>query len=683
MNMTLIQAPSTRATGGHLPREICLFLAAAICLGWGDAFGTPSPGLDPGWAEALVQATDTGRIFGKDIVFTYGPFHQLATGQIGTHLSPQLIARWLAGLAFGSLMVIQARMSSFLWGVFLMLIVTLLAGQNYDVLMPLNASLVLIASCLLRFREPSDMALVLAAQSGLCIGMLTKLSYAAPALICFLICPIVFFFRAHQSHAQRFRMYALVEVVFPSALVPVLWLLSGQPLNALATFLTGPNVDIVKGYSSAMALSSPHLIWHLPLYWAGSLLVLLKFSELHRHRIQPPLHLERFVALLGLTLITWIVFKAGMVRHDGQHVTIAGFYLATMAAMVAAIAFGPGSTHSASARNRMAPLLLISFAAGLRISTTFSTPLTEKPLQQISSRPGNAALLLEASTNLGRREQFRAERRRHRADVRSRSERLPIPSDTTVDILPSDIQLVAAGGYRYRPRPIIQSYSAYSPRLQQLNRDFFRSPGAPEHVILSINPIGSRAPIDLDGPAILEIARSYAFLGLGSEGSLIYRRRPIVTLQQPRPLLSVQRQECRRFLPLGSDRLTCGWLPLPNAVPGSSLMIELKRNAGGHVQTLLFRPTEVEAVVKFSNGNERAYRLMDQASNLIPLIPFVEHTHDLKLFLEEVGGSGLASGRHVPRPVAMRINELTTFPLPTLFSARLSVLSPSRAAPQH
>lgn len=670
------------AGGGQLLREIALFLTAAIGLGWGDAFGTPSPGLDPGWAEALVQATDAGRIFGTDVVFTYGPFHQLATGQIGTLLSPLLIARWLAGLAFGSLMVIQARMSSFVWSLFLTLIITLLAAENHDVLMPLSASLVLIASCLLRFRAPSDLMLLLCAQAGLCLGLLTKLSYAAPALICFLICPLVFWCRALRSPSLRLGRAALVQVAFPWLLVPALWVLGGQPLRALASFLSGPNVDIVKGYSAAMALSAPHLIWHLPLYWAGSLLVLLRFSEWHRHRIQPPLRAERFVALLGLTLISWVVFKAGMVRHDPEHFNAAGFYLATLAAAVASLAFGPASSLPAPLRNRFAPLLLLSFAAGLRIATAFGTLLTTRPPLQIASRPGNAALLLEATAIPERRAQLRAERRRQREAVRSRSERLPIPAGSTADILPWDIQVVASGDDRYRPRPILQSYSAYSPRLQQLNRDFFRSPGAPEHVVLSVNPIGSRTPLDLDGPAILEIARSYAFHGLGSEGSLIYRRRPIATLPPPRPFLRLQSQECRSFRPLGSDRLSCGWLPLPKASAGSSLLIELHRNSIGRAQTLLFRPSDVEAVVKFADGAERAYRLVDQAPNLMPLVPFVTGTQDLQGFLAAVAGSGLPAPGPLPRPVAIRISELSSLPLPTLRSARLSVLSPARAAPQ-
>ncbi|MBC8120620.1 MAG: hypothetical protein H7Y22_02140, partial [Gemmatimonadaceae bacterium] len=41
----------------------------------------PVPGLDPSWQYALSWAAGEGLSFGRDIVFTYGPFSYLLVGR--------------------------------------------------------------------------------------------------------------------------------------------------------------------------------------------------------------------------------------------------------------------------------------------------------------------------------------------------------------------------------------------------------------------------------------------------------------------------------------------------------------------------------------------------------------------------------------------------------------------------
>ena len=86
-----------------------LFVVAATALVWSLPIRTPWAGLDPGWAEALVQATDHGRIFGRDVVFTFGPYHQLYTRQISENLNLFLLGRWLCGLGWGAVMLSVRR----------------------------------------------------------------------------------------------------------------------------------------------------------------------------------------------------------------------------------------------------------------------------------------------------------------------------------------------------------------------------------------------------------------------------------------------------------------------------------------------------------------------------------------------------------------------------------------------
>jgi hypothetical protein len=81
---------------------ILLAFVTGSVASWAVPFGYPSTGLDPSWAQALVQATDSGRIFGRDIIFTFGPLHQAVTAQISANLAPLIFSR----LAFTAVWII-------------------------------------------------------------------------------------------------------------------------------------------------------------------------------------------------------------------------------------------------------------------------------------------------------------------------------------------------------------------------------------------------------------------------------------------------------------------------------------------------------------------------------------------------------------------------------------------------
>ena len=74
-------------------------------------FAYPQADLDPSWQQAMVEATDSGRVFGRDLVFTYGPLHQAVTDQASRNLVPFIVARlfftasWFVALLLVGLML--------------------------------------------------------------------------------------------------------------------------------------------------------------------------------------------------------------------------------------------------------------------------------------------------------------------------------------------------------------------------------------------------------------------------------------------------------------------------------------------------------------------------------------------------------------------------------------------------
>src|SRR6202040_4372562 len=79
----------------------------------------------------------------------------------------------------------------------------------------------------------------------------------------------------------------------------------------------------------------------------------------------------------------------------------------------------------------------------------------------------------------------------------------------------------------WNPRPIIQSYSAYTPALVRLNEQHLRGPDAPEWVLFDLQSIDGRLPSLDDGlswPALLD---NYAFTSYNGHFVLMHKK-PVV-----------------------------------------------------------------------------------------------------------------------------------------------------------
>jgi hypothetical protein len=66
-----------------------------------------------------------------------------------------------------------------------------------------------------------------------------------------------------------------------------------------------------------------------------------------------------------------------------------------------------------------------------------------------------------------------------------------------------------ANGLTYRPRPVIQSYSAYNPYLQELNLSYYRSEQRPPYLLLRMETIDGRFPTLDDAIALPYILNNY------------------------------------------------------------------------------------------------------------------------------------------------------------------------------
>jgi hypothetical protein len=87
----------------------------------------------------------------------------------------------------------------------------------------------------------------------------------------------------------------------------------------------------------------------------------------------------------------------------------------------------------------------------------------------------------------------------------------------TVDVVPVEISYIYAHQLSYNPRPVFQSYSAYTPRLDSLNAQKYLSENAPDFVLFSTNTIEGRNPFWDETKTKLALLQHYELLkGFGN-----------------------------------------------------------------------------------------------------------------------------------------------------------------------
>jgi hypothetical protein len=170
--------------------------------------------------------------------------------------------------------------------------------------------------------------------------------------------------------------------------------------------------------------------------------------------------------------------------------------------------------------------------------------------------------------------------------------------DGSVDLLTNRQGIVLLNGWRWTPRPMFQSYGAFSPDLQRRNRDFFRSARAPDHVVLYGDPIDGRLPTLDDGPALLEILNRYEPREVENGYLLLSRRRGDVPEVVGAPLRD-------RPVYFGETIDLQGLGPGAKAI---SFAIEYKPR--GRLYQFLFKPPPVGIEVTFARGGSKLYRVV-------------------------------------------------------------------------
>jgi hypothetical protein len=251
-----------------------LFIMIAVCLAVFAAFAPlgplmPSRLLETPWMMGMNQGLAQGLIFGKDIVFTYGPYASVYTELYHPATDKIMIFGGIfLGIGYALLLLNLGKGEKFHWllpyAVFLGCLV-----DSRDALL-FSYTLILELFVYRMTLPPGDsLHLNLSEQKGYAttllfapLGLLPLIKGSLLPLCAFTaaLCFAILWRKAK-------KVLACLSVAVPAFSTALLWRISGQPLAALPGFFLSMR-KIISGYTDSMSLTDDKGEWILYLFAA-------------------------------------------------------------------------------------------------------------------------------------------------------------------------------------------------------------------------------------------------------------------------------------------------------------------------------------------------------------------------------------------------------------------------------
>ena len=612
-------------------RTTMLWAAGAlVCLGSAFAFiplapSFPDATLDSGWGYAINVAMAKGLVLGRDVVFTFGPYADLYS----TQYSPASDLRMLAGgsllaAAFAAGLLSLARGGAMLASLGFALYLPLAWHDAQLFALPF-VMLLLSFRISLPKRHPGHIGRD--AQVRLALALLTAALALLPLIKGTLVIAsgLAMLLSCLTLVLGGAPMLAVAGVVIYTAGLPLFWVLSPQPLGALPGFFIA-QLPIITGYTSAMILAGPR--WQVPFYIACCLGI-----GLVHWRYLTATGRAGGILLIGCALLLFLAFKEAFVRQD--------LHALTAAEMLAITGWG----GLLLGRNDFLPGLAL--AIGLIGWVLIEFPMAGAP-SVIETYSDAASGLV---TRLFHRQDMQSDYNDSLASIRAVS-LLPALAGTT-DIYSFGQSALLASGLDWDPRPVLQSYSAYTPALLRADAAHLSGPAAPENIIYAVQPLDAKLPALDDGASWPLLLASYQFAGYAGRATTLFdgdggtvailKRRTVPNHFNLQPVMS-------GMIKLGAA------VPLPVSPSLVWAELDLKPSLAGKLLTLLYKPPGLMIDYTLKDGKSLGYRYFAGGGETGFLVaPVVRNTQDFGE-LSSVMPGGLPRG--TPYPLSFTIRPL-------------------------
>jgi len=576
--------------------------------------------LDDSWQQAFTYFHSHGYQAGLDYVFTYGP---LAYLEIGSFAEDQIWERVLAWqLGFGSLVallvVALARRIPSRTGRGLFTLLCLLAAQVSESWW----SLVLACVCVWLLDDAAR------SRARLALGLSVLATVSLVKYPYFVLAVLVVIAVATVWTRERGRSAALLVPAGFVALLVAAWLAAGQRLDGFPRYVATSN-ELTRGYAQAMHLPAPAYALVLACIAGASSLVWFGAWACANPRAP-----ARLLFATVIAAATFLAYKSSFVLYDRD----GAYFLFAGAAVLLPLTFRVHAPRWTSAWWPRAGSMLsgVSIACALLGAPSVLDGVDRWPRQELLDIGLRCADSLSCLTNLPAFEREQLHAAAENAELHALPRSKVLVGTRPIDFFGVHQALLLQAGYDYRPRPVFQTYAAFTPALMELNRSFYESERAPAFAAINLQPFPRHLPTMEDGLALQSLVRRYEPV-LSERGVMLWQRRAL-----PGPVEAARTVVLDRTLPVGE------WLELGELAPACYVArIEVEPTLLGRLRELAYQPAPLFLDVRVGPRESHDFVFGSELAKAGWILdPLIASERDLARW---------AAGLRVARPRAIRI----------------------------
>jgi len=562
--------------------------------------GMPAAGLDSSWVFGMNQAVALGLSFGKDMIFTFGPYASIYTKAYHPSTDFMMISGSLyLALSYWACFVILMKDVQWRWVLAFCAVLSSLMYSRDALLfsLPLLVGLTTFKTLfseegkLLKSNFAPFYVALLFAPFGL-------LPLVKGSLL--ILCGAVATLSAAFFTANRHRLLAITCITTPIVSMFFFWVASGQSVTSLPNYVINMT-PIASGYTEAMANDGNNI--EIILYLVASVFLLLAIS------FQKKISNISKIFLYSIYIVfLFVSFKAGFVRHDG-HALAAGISM-LIAALLLPFIFN----------NRIIfPAIVFALISCLYIDSHYIKTSTESIANNFKSTYLSAWYGIKNRIEIDNWLKLQFD-----TTVSNLRDQASFPvSQGTTDIYSYNQSYLIASGNSWSPRPVLQSYSVYTPALAEINRKHLLGSQAPDNIIFKVEPIDGRFPSIEDGASWPLLMANYQPIQLINDFLFLRKKDDISKMAPP--------------LKLVTEKHTFGEsVNLPYSNQPIFAQILIRPTLLGRVANILYKPSQLTISLEMNNGIKKEYRIISgMAESGFLISPLISNTADFGLLYGE------------------------------------------------
>jgi hypothetical protein len=453
-------------------------------------FSFPGLSLDPSYILALNKFSQEHWNFGETIVFTYGPLNFLSTKLCITPLQQGFSILINLFMAIGLTRLIMPYFQSLISNKQFLSAVILLSTLVFFPILSIDFTLSLLViyyALSVKYIRKPDLKLLTLISILPVISFFIKLNTGIILELHFL-CLIAFSMVKNKDMIRSLSaMLVNVSLLFFFSIL----------LNVSIFDYVVNSLEIIKGYNETSSLvpARKDILFTLTsILFISSSIILVLFKSNDDF-------LSKVFLLFTFSFAIFIIFKQAMIRADYPHVVL---YFTCSFFLLLFVIKPPFLIQL-----NLLPKILLTLSLITNMLWFVDKPAAVNHLK-LAFKPPFYQLATPYASILNERYQESKLSRKLPAKFLNKI------NQSTIDILPWEQTFIIYNDLKYNPRPVFQTYLAYTYHLDSLNAKFINSLKAPDFLLFSNHSIDNRNPFWEETYTKLAIKANYELVDSSS-----------------------------------------------------------------------------------------------------------------------------------------------------------------------